>query len=284
MSFSGSGLAQNKAAPFALYFSVDYQDSLGLYRDEPAILTVNISNPAITYAASWNKESRNYLAELEQQFNEGKISEAYFQQEQKSVNEGMISTVESQVGSLSEPWASKVMFKIVAEDGKEFASLPNRLLKSSRPSAIAILNEGAYFSAEYNLPAGSFKSLSAGNYHFIATLENVKSAPVRLTFKSEDMPVAIRNDEVMLLKIGQYYLQDEDPSKAISYADQILSRNANSLDGLVLRADSYLLMENYKNALMDYEQALALFYQTFPDSYEAPEYLLAMIEYVREKE
>ena len=281
--FPGNSKAQNNASSFGLYFSVDYQDSLGLYRDEPAILSISISNPAAAYAKTWNKEALSYLSDLEKKFNDGKMSEEVYQQERKSVTEGMLGTYESRIGTPAEPWVSKVKFNIYTEKREEVASLSLRLLNSSKPAAVAVLNERTYYSAEYNLPPNALQQLSSGSYRFTVSIDDIESAPVRLKYKAEAMPDFFKNKETTLLKIGQYYLQDEDPGKAIEYAEQILSRNANTLDGLVLRGDSYLFMENYNKALVDYERALKLFYQEFPDSYEAPEYLLDMIEYASGK-
>ncbi len=84
-----------------------------------------------------------------------------------------------------------------------------------------------------------------------------------------------------MVKTGQYYLLDENPKKATEFANGALRAYPNSLDATVLHAECLLFLENYKAALVDFEKALNLFHQQFPDSYEAPEYLLDMLEYVR---
>ncbi len=283
LQLPASIIAQNNPVPFGLYFSIDHQDSLQLYSDEPATLTVSVSNPALAFANNWNKEARSYLEELKQQLKDGDISEEAYEKEQKLVTDGMMKSSESKIGSFSSPWASKVLFKVNNLSGKEVAIISLQLSNGSRPDAVAVLDEGSHHSAVYNLPSNTLTALSSGTYRIVASIEDIESAPVQLQYQSNAIPDRVRNATPMQLKLGRYYLQEEDPIKAKEFAQRILKREPNSLDALVLRADSQLLSKNYKVALADYQKALDLFYIEFPDSYEAPEYLLDMIEHTLQK-
>jgi hypothetical protein len=53
---------------------------------------------------------------------------------------------------------------------------------------------------------------------------------------------------------------------------------------MTLKADAYLTMQDESAALEWYQNALRSFYHRYPNSYEAPEYLLSQIAVLRQRE
>jgi hypothetical protein len=67
--------------------------------------------------------------------------------------------------------------------------------------------------------------------------------------KNESMPPAIANSDEMLLKAGQYCWHADDTTGGMKYADKLLQKNSNSIDGLSLKGDLQLLNNAYSPAL-----------------------------------
>jgi tetratricopeptide (TPR) repeat protein len=99
--------------------------------------------------------------------------------------------------------------------------------------------------------------------------------------KNESMPPAIANSDEMLLKAGQYCRHADDTTGGMKYADKLLQKNSNSIDGLSLKGDLQLLNNAYSPALELYKKALEEYYRQNGNRAEPPEYLLAMIEFAK---
>jgi Tfp pilus assembly protein PilF len=87
-----------------------------------------------------------------------------------------------------------------------------------------------------------------------------------------------------LIRLGYYYIDCGDPAEALPLTDQLLKSTPDHIDAMTLKADAYLTMQDETAALEWYQNALRSFYHRYPNSYEAPEYLLSQIAVLQQRE
>jgi len=185
---------------------------------------------------------------------------------------------EAKVGSQEQPWAKQVQFVILKVEG-DTSRMQLAPFQYPETKAAVVLNENTYEQAAYGIE----NKLGAGEYNIATRLQGATSDMVRLTVLPQKIPNDVLNSEAMLLHFGNYYSMLADNKKALEYASRAIVLFPNSVKAYLMRGDIYQRQEKWNESLADYETSLKLFYEQYPDSYEAPEYTIEMIEFVKEK-
>lgn len=249
------------------------------YLNEPIIFTVTLSNQFAGWNRRNNSEAQLYLDELKSKLDKGEIKQEYYDAEVKRVKANMNVVKETTIGSVSQPWASMVEFDILNSKGEK-QKLFLTPLAFPKTEAEAVLDENSYYRANY----GFDNKLAAGDYTVSVRIQDETSNKVHLTILVQKIPDEVMNSEAMLLHFADYHYYKDENAKAMEYVSKLLSLYPNSSRGFTYRGDLYAQLEKWKESLADYEAALRLFNKQYPDSYEKPEYLLEMIEYVKGKQ
>lgn len=249
-----------------------------VYLDEPVLFTVTLSNQFAAYNLRHNREAQSYLDELKAQLSKGEIKQSYYDSETARIKATMKKTEEVKVGSQGQPWSKQVEFVIVKVEG-DTSRMQLPAFQYPETKAAVVLNENSYEQAAYGIE----NKLGAGEYNITAILQGATSDMVHLTVLSQKIPNDVMNSETMLLHFGNYYNMMADNKKALEYATKAISLFPNSVKAFLMRGDIYQRQERWKESLADYETSLKLFYEQYPDSFEAPEYTLEMIEFVKGK-
>ena len=249
-----------------------------VYLDEPVLFMISLSNQFAEYNLRNNREAQFYLDELKLQSDKGEISKEYFESETARVKASMKEVKAVKVGSETKPWAKQVEFVLV-KSGSDTLGIQPALFQYPESEPVSVLNESSYVQSAYGLE----NKLGAGEYNITVRLQGTTSHIVHLTVLPQKIPTDVLNSEAMLLHFGNYYGSLADEKKALEYASKAIAQFPNSVKAFLMRGDIYLRQSKWKEALSDYETSLRLFYERYPDSYEAPEYTLQMIEFVKSK-
>ncbi len=247
-----------------------------VYLDEPLILTISLSNQFASYHISNNRASQNYLDELKTKLDAGEVKQEYYDTELKRVIATMHQPEQVIIGSETQPWNSQVSF--------DFIHLPSEVLSMQlfpnplpATDAQAVLDETARYLSSF----GMDNKLVAGDYEIKASVQNHSSNKIYLRVLPQSMTETEKQSEPMLLHFAEYHQLKSEFNKAIDYINQAIALYPQSESAFLMRADIFFTQNKLIEALADYETALQLFYEQFPDSYELPEYTLAMIEWVK---
>lgn len=249
-----------------------------VYVDEPILFTITLSNQFAAYNLRHNREAQSYLDELKAQLSKGEIKQEYYDSETARVKATMKKAEEAKVGSQEQPWAKQVQFVILKVEG-DTSRMQLAPFQYPETKAAVVLNENTYEQAAYGIE----NKLGAGEYNIATRLQGATSDMVRLTVLPQKIPNDVLNSEAMLLHFGNYYSMLADNKKALEYASRAIVLFPNSVKAYLMRGDIYQRQEKWNESLADYETSLKLFYEQYPDSYEAPEYTIEMIEFVKEK-
>jgi tetratricopeptide (TPR) repeat protein len=273
-----AGAQQN----FSLLCEVGEEKSVSLYRDEPLVVSITLTNEAVQENQKWNRSADLYIKSLEAQYDSGKITLEEFVKEKERVLKDKRPVKADTVGSAANPWYRQIRFQVFFNDSMIKSSWPLALLGTPPEDSVAILDEEGYYVARFHLPPEKVLLLTPGKYRLKALLKNV-SDEVTITIKPNKMPIPVYLSIPKQLELSRYYLDAENSSRAFGHATSILQKDPTNLEALVLRGESFILMRSYKKALADFEKALQVHQKRFPNSLEPPEYLLFRIEWLKER-
>lgn len=271
-------LASQANAQVELTLRVEHEQEKTVYRDQPAIFQLTVSDPYVTEAARWNDKVDEYLRELDSLLRLKRITSEYHNSEREVANRSRRNTQVLSLGTPATGWAEQVELSFRSKDGRTKAGdvIVHLMPFPSVDNSIS-LTPDAHYDTHFGISPEKMQTLPAGSYEVVVSINGVLSEQVTLEVRAEKMTAQVLATPEMLLYLGRYYLNDGNANRAFGYAEQLLKQNANSLDGMVLRAESRQMRGENTLALTDFERALTLFYQQEPNSYEAPSYILMSI-------
>lgn len=264
--------------------SVELSKAYTVYHNEPIIFTTGLLNHTLQDNLQWNQAADDGLAEISADYKSGKISKEEFEKETERILKGKKEIKVDTIGNYQSPWFEQIVFRIFLNDSTEQTAWPITLLGDPSTDSIAILNEKGYYIVNHHLSPEQVANLRPGTYQVKVLLAGMWSNPVTVNIRKENIPAAVLTSRKMQLRLGNYYLQGKDAEKAMGYATNLLKNNPADIGGLVLRGETYILKKNYKPALADFKKALQQHYKKYPDLQEPPEYLLAAIGWLEERQ
>jgi hypothetical protein len=185
------------------------------------------------------------------------------------------------LGTDEHPWYTAVKFTII-KDGKDTVDLPLRLMNYPEPEKVAILDTINSYSVLYGIPPEELLKQQAGSYEVIAAVAGVQSGKVVLNILNEPYSPTQLKSEAVQMQLANYYLNEFNLEKAFMHAENILRTYPNSIAGLMLRGEVRVRKNEYQLALLDFETALKK-YRSSKGSKEPPEYIIGMVEGVKQK-
>jgi tetratricopeptide (TPR) repeat protein len=274
----------NAQERFTLTCSVADEKAVTIYHNEPLVISVGLSNKAIFKDWQWNMAADSELQKLDAYFKTGNISEEAYKKEKERIQQGKKLLKANTIGSDTQPWYDQFTFHILQNDSIQIGNWPINRLGKTPFEAVAVLNEQAFYAVDFHMPPEAVSLIKPGNYSVKALLDGVWSNEIKITVLPENIPQAVSLSTEMQLRLGQYYLLAGQADKVFNYATAVLQRNPLHLEALILRGEGYILKEDYKLALTDFEKALQQHNKKFPTLYEPPEYLLGTIEWLKDKQ
>ncbi len=263
----------------SISLAANYVQSDTVYNDELILLQVTLANTAADWQQAWNTQGTAYLDELKILYKNKEITEEYLQKETQRISAQHKAPSPVTIGISSLPWHN--MISIIARRS-DTDSIALQLIPFAFPAteSIITLDENTRPSTSYGFEN---RTLLPGRYILQAKVESSVSEPVSLLVLSENMPSSVSDSEDMLARRTNYYLLKPDYASAAKEIERMLMLYPGSVIPYRLRGDLYYQQELWEQALNDYEVAISLFHEKYPDSYESPIYLGTLIWYCKKK-
>ena len=147
---------------------------------------------------------------------------------------------------------------------KALEQLTKALELQPKSVATLLVRAGVYF--ELKEPEKSLEDLDTAielqptlaqphlmKVEILASMNLIDQAIAHLENLSKTFP----GNQQVLARLGAFYLIANQPQKAIAIATEVLTADPDDFDALRLRADAYLNIGKHKEAIVDFDKALA---------------------------
>lgn len=279
--------AERIASMPVITLQVNHTSQLTVYQGTPLILMVGIANDRARIAAAQDVSDQVYLAELQGAAARGEASPQRVQAVRARLeNKPAIDSIK--VGDETASWDSFVHFAQQLPDGTQ-QSLPWTVTLSAAPKGKSLtLDAKNDAEVDYLLAPSAASQLAVGEYQIRAVMEvsaearlsedhwrgRVASEPVRLTVLEKPAHLIAAEEQEWNLDFARYYQKTNDPAQALKQAQKVLAANPRSIPAHILIGEVKEGQGDLRGALEAYQIAEADFYEQYPNSYEAPLYLV----------
>jgi tetratricopeptide (TPR) repeat protein len=275
---------------------INVEDELAATQGVPLVFTVTLANQQATNIELENESNELYLKSVESGVQQGKITPGKAAAIKASLsNPRKIRLIH--LGDEASAWNKFVHFERLGPDGK-LQPLPWPLVLLAPPSAQSIvLDAHATPSLDYVLESDASAQVAPGEYQIVAVVEvpreasmaadawrgRAESEPVDLTILPSPAKPAAADVERSQLQFAYYYQKRKDWSRALESAQKVLTVAPNSIPAQIVVGQVKEVQGDLHGALKAYQVAEQGFYQQYPDSYEAPLYLIHKSEELADK-
>ena len=260
---------------------INHQEKLSVYRDQPLVISLSISNPKASGHEQWNRQADYEIAQLEQNKRNGQLSDEQYNSERQRLQAGKKQVPAYSLGSASMPSWEMVKFRWIKDSKEQDINIGTKLLNSEQVPAELTLDANGWYRLQWGIDRTSTWQLKPGKYYLSVVIDRYNSNTVELEIKPIPIPVSTLNTETMQLDLARFALLCKRPDTAIVHAKKALSINPKSISALVLLGEAYIQTRNYASALQYFETALTYFNKQSPSAHEPPEYILEMIEWLK---
>lgn len=269
------------AQRFNVSLLVNEQDKIyTAYHDEPVLLTISVMNLQAYEDQRWNRRADLSIAGINEAYEKGKMKREEYENEKKYILDNKRIFRFETIGTEENPWYTSIRF-IVTKDGRDTVQLPFRLMKDSEQAKVAMLDTINSYFVLYGITPADLVKQQPGNYEISVEIAGVQSGKVVLNVRDARLSPAELKTEAVQMQFAGYYLNEPDIDKALVHIENILRNDSNSIAGLMLRGEIKIRIHDYKEALHDFERALKSY--IMQGNKEAPEYIIGMVEGVRQK-
>jgi len=274
-------ISQASAQSIHISLRVNEEEQDSVFRDEPLLFDVQVSNKQAQANARWNMAGERRLMEMDESLKQGRLSREEYEREKSVIEKARRKVEITTLGSSATSWTSAIHWKVTNTADRKELKWPIMLMMNPATTGTAVLDANGFYMASFGLSPEAMQQLPVGTYTVEVSIENVYSNAVLVIIRSRLMTETIAGTEPMLLRIGRFYWHAGDGEKTIRFAELMLSQDPSSLDGLSLKGDGQVLQRNYLPALETFNNALKLYYKKFGNEAEPPEYLLSTIAFLK---
>jgi hypothetical protein len=281
-------IEQEEAPPLPdVSLDINEQHEAEVVQGTPLIFTVRVANPRAANTLATNQGHERSLALIEEKLSRGELSKedaepmlelARVQREVKTVR----------LGTNDRGWEKFLDFE-VQTSGSPFAPLRWGLTLVQPPEAKSVLLDGSS-SAEvkYALNPQAAAQVPPGEYLLQAVLEvatgatlpqelwrgRVASAPVKLKISPSPAQPSAADRASMNMQRAEFFSTTSDWAHALESAQAALKDNPKLIRAQMIQGEAKEAQGDLAGARDAFSQALRLFGQQHPDSYEEPQYLV----------
>ena len=252
-----------------------------LYRGEPLILSVLVTDQEAARAAAHDETIADAREDVDRREANGEISAAMAKRERAPLRTGRVKAMK--LGSKRAPWARQIRFKVAS--GRRVVTWRVEVLSNPAPPPAVTLPAGRVAVADFTLRGDDLRRVKPGTYVAWASLpagsKPVVSEPVEVTITSTNA----RGKDRLRVAIGSARLAYRTGSleAAQEQIERALRLDPHSIDALVLHADIAVARGRHDVALTSLERALVEFEAQHPGSYEPPAPILRRLSEVQRK-
>ena len=256
----------------------------------PLIFTVRAANPRAANTLATNQAHERSAALIEEKLSKGELSSQDAQPMLELARvKREVSTV--RLGTGDRGWEQYLHFEVQIL-GSPFVRVnwPLTLVKS--PDVKSVLLDGSSnVQIQYALNPEAVAQVPAGEYVLQAVLEvaagtslpqelwrgRVASVPVKLKITPAPAQLSAADRASMNLQRAEFFSTTSDWANALQSAQDALKEDPKLIRAQMIQGEAKEARGDLAGARDAFSQALRLFYEQYPDSYERPQYLLDRI-------
>lgn len=260
-----------------VHLELNNKVKLKVYHNEPVIISLSISNPGASEDEQWNRAANDWLAQLDSLHAHGEVSDSDYTEQKQQTLDSLREVDSVLIGSTQKPALQMVKFIWHDSQGNVLKNVPVRLLLNSASDDQFILDANGRYLLQWGIQPRDMRKLPPETYTLSISIGHYKSNKVKLTISQERIPVRNLQSPDMLMELGRFYLLYGRPEQAIIYARTSLLFNPRFINAYVLMGEANMQRNKNREALQNFQTALRLFNQQFPNSPEPPEFIQVMI-------
>jgi tetratricopeptide (TPR) repeat protein len=275
---------------------IDREHELTVYQGTPLLFSVRLANHRAMNAAQGNHARQACAEGLKAAVARGAIP--------KERADALLANLQRtepiravQLGDDTAAWDTFVRFAQLTPDGKpQPLGWPLKALGPAQSKTLRLDGETTA-QLDWALDPTTALAITPGEYQIVAVLEvpaeaklaaerwrgRTQSDPVKLSVKEKPAQFTKADEENFNLSLARYYDATGDARGALQYAEKALAANPKSIPASILVGEVREGLGDLKGALEGYKNAQHEFYQQYPNSYEAPLYLIDRTISVTEK-
>lgn len=239
--------------------------------DEPIVAQIVLSNPEGEQEDINNWQTELEIEALSDSLESGVITQSQYQTLKDSLERTIVEPPSIDLGSESKPWYNEIAMEVRVSDQAVIWSR-NVCETDISPTIMIQLDDRIFIDLFIT------QKVAPGKYRISAVVGEVRSNSVELLVGEQTLPRLSDMDSDRLYAIGNRIAKCGDVADAMTYARELRQRDPESIRAMILEADLLRYEQRRSDALQLYELALMRYFQKYPDLDEAPEYLLTMID------
>jgi len=253
----------------------------------PLIFTVRAANPRAANTLATNEAHERSLALIQEKVSKGELSKqdaepmlelARMKREVKTVR----------LGTSDRGWEKFLHFE-VQTPGSAFAPVNWPLKVVKPPDVKSVLLDGVtHVQVQYALDPQAAAQVPAGEYVLQAVLEvaaepalpqnlwrgRITSVPVKLKISPSPAELSAADRANMSMQRAEFFSTTSDWANALQSAQDALKEDPKLIRAQMIQGEAKEAQGDLAGARDAFSQALRLFDEQYPNSYEQPEYLI----------
>jgi tetratricopeptide (TPR) repeat protein len=253
----------------------------------PLIFTVRAANPRAANTLATNQAHERSLALIQEKVSKGELSKqdagpmlelARVQREVKAVR----------LGNGDRGWEKFLHFEVQTA-GSPFVPMNWPLTVVKPPDAKGVLLDGTTNAqVQYALNPQAAAQVPAGEYVLLAVLEvaaepalppdlwrgRVVSVPVKLKISPSPTELSAADRARSSMQRAEFFSTTSDWASALQSAQDALKEDPKLIRAQMIQGEAWEAQGDLAAARDAFSQALRLFDEQYPDSYERPQYLI----------
>lgn len=284
-------IEQENAPPLPdVSLQINAQGEAQVIQGTPLIFTVRAANPRAANTLATNQAHERSLALIEEKLSKGELSS----QDAQPLLE--LARVKREVrtvrlGTSDRGWEKYLHFEVQTA-GAPFAPVnwPLTLVKSPNVKSV-LLDGSSNVQVQYALNPEAAAQVPAGEYVLQAVLEvaagtslpqelwrgRVASAPVKLKIRPAPAQLSTADRASVGLERAEFFSTTHDWASALQSAQDALKEDPRLIRAQMIQGEAKEARGDLAGARDAFSQAVRLFSEQYPDSYERPQYLLDRI-------
>ena len=270
-----------------LSLQIDSAGELEVFAGTPLIFTVRVANQRAANAASTLRAHEAYLSLLGEKLAKGEISASEAQPMlELAWQKPEVKVV--RLGTSNQGWETFLYFEVESAGAQpERLNWPMQMVIPPQSKSLA-LDATSHAELDYALSPDAAAQVPAGDYSVFTVLEvspaatlpqdlwrgRVISRPVKLRISPAPAQPSAAEQANMNMQRAEFFSTTSDWAHALQSAQAALKEDPKLIRAQMIQGEAKEAQGDLAGARDAFSQALRLFDQQYPHSYEEPQYLV----------
>ena len=279
-----------------LSLQINSAEELEVFQGTPLIFTVRVANQRAANAASTLQAHEAYLSLIQEKVAKGEISAAEAQPMLELARQKPEVKV-VRLGTSDQGWETFLHSEVESAGAKpERLHWPMQMVITPQSKSLA-LDAASRAQLDYALSPDAAAQVPAGDYSVIAVLEvsaapalpqdlwrgRVASQPVKLKISPIPAKPSPAEQATMNMHRAEFFSTTKDWGKALASAQKALAADPSLIRAEMIVGEAKEAQGDLSGARDAFVVAKRHFDEQYPDSYEAPQYLIYKIATLDER-